>query len=172
MKQLFLTVGVIGVCGALAYYTFTHPGRDRVEQLRAEYESLRDKNEQLEKDNEQRRREIVALRNDPRLAARRARRQAGLARPNELILQFEGEEGADRNLQVELSVGGDGMRVAGEPVALEELDERLQKLREEFSEARLRVDFDDEVGALRRERVIDIVDDSPFSATAAKRLRH
>lgn len=172
MKQLFLTVGVIGVCGALAYYVFTHPGRDRVEQLQAEYESLREQNDQLEKQNEQLRREIVALRNDPRLAERRARRQGGLARPNELILQFEGEESGGRNFQVDLQVDADRMQVAGEPATLENLDERLEGLREEFPEARLHLVFGDGVGALRRERVIDIVDRSPFSPADESRPRN
>jgi len=163
MKQLFLTVGVVGACGALAYYVFTHPARDRVRQLRQEYKSLRSQNDRLERKNERLRREIVALREDPRLAERRVRQRAGLARPNELIVQFEGDDGSESALQIELRVTPESLRVAGESETFDTLGRRLESLREEFPDAQLNVRVEEGVSILRQERVRDLLDDSPYS---------
>src|SRR5690554_2435400 len=90
------------VCGLL-YFVLTNPAVDRLEVLNSELGTLEEQNAALAEKNRRLEREIVALRDDPRLAERRARERVGLARPDELIFQFETPEQA-RRVQVRLRV--------------------------------------------------------------------
>lgn len=163
MKRIAITLSLVAVFSALAYYVMTHPDLERVEKLRREYQSLEEQNDQLAAKNKKLRRQIVALRKDPRLAERRARERSGMARPDELVVQFEGEEESADRLEVELSVGVDGLRLAGEAVEVDRLEGALGEIHADLPEASLTVSFDTEVGPLRKERIIDIVDQSKLA---------
>ena len=163
MKRIAITLSLVAVFSALAYYVMTHPDLERVEKLRREYQSLEKQNDRLAAKNKKLRRQIVALRKDPRLAERRARERSGMARPDELVVQFEdGEESADR-LKVELTVEVDRLRLAGETVEVGKLEGALEEMHRDLPEASLTVTFDTDVGPLRKERVIDIVDQSKLA---------
>lgn len=163
MKRIAITLSLVGVFSALAYYVLTHPDLERVEELREEYESLEEKNDELADKNERLRRRIVALRKDSRLAERQARERSGLARPNELVVKFEDDGDEERTLKVDLTVEPDELRLAGRTVEVDGLGDELEKMHDELPNANLAVTFDKEVGPLRKERVIDIVDKSKLA---------
>lgn len=164
MKRIAITLSLVAAFSALAYYILTHPSQDRVRKLEREFQKLKRQNDELAEENETLRRKIVALRDDPRLAERQARARGGLARPDELIMQFQQNEGSDRQaLQVEMTVGTDQVTVAGEQVSVDRLADRLEQLAGELANAKLTVMFDDAVGPLRKERVIGIVDKSQLA---------
>lgn len=167
MKRIAITLVVVAASCGLAYYVLTHPGIDRVERLESEYQSLKEKNERLARKNERLRKTIVGLRDDPRLAERQARDRAGLARPDEVVVQFAEEEGA-REFEVELDVRPHAIRLASEELGIEELDERLEEMNETLPGAGLTVEIDGEVGPLRRERVLDIVDRSSVASPGVR----
>ena len=163
MKRIAITLSLVAVFSALAYYVLTHPDLERVEELEQEFRKLKRQNDKLAEKNQELRRRIVALREDPRLAERQARARGGLARPDELVVQFEGESSDDQALQVEMTVEPDRITLAGEQLAVDHLAERLETMAGELPAAKLTVKFDDEVGPLRKERVIGIVDESQLA---------
>lgn len=162
MSRIAITLAVVAVFSGLAYYVFTHPDRDRVEKLREQYESLERENDELARSNRQLRQEIVALRKDPRVAERQARQEGGLARPDEIVVQF-GERGERGGLKVTLDVERERMRLAGETVNLEQLRKSIDRLHGELPQAELTVEFASEVGALRREQVRQAVEASELA---------
>ena len=153
---VFMTV----VCG-VAYFVFSHPGIERLDELEREAAQLSAQNEAMAERNQELERQIVALRDDPRIAERRARESAGLARPDELIFQFE-EPDEEVHVRVRLRVEKERMQLAGRPVELEELESTLEVLREEMPHAELTVRVDEEVGPIEKQRVEDIVEASPM----------
>ena len=160
MRLAVMLVFVTVVC-ALVYAIFTHPGVDRLEVLQAELDELQTQNRQLAERNDELERQILALRDDPRLAERRARESVGLARPGELIFQFE-EDDEEVTMHVWLEVDDDELRLAGQPVELADLGEELEGLDTRLPTAALNVEVDDEVGPVERQRVVDIVEASPL----------
>lgn len=162
MRLAALLLFVAAVCG-LGYYVFSHPGLDQLEELEGELAELEAQNEKLADRNAQLEREILALRDDPRLAERRARESVGLARPDELLVQFDEAE-EETSLQMRLDVDPDGLELAGRSVGLGQLAGRLEKLHAQIPHATLRVEFDDEVGPIRRRQIREIVDDAPLNA--------
>ncbi len=160
MRLAAILAFVTVVCG-VAYFVFSHPSLERLDQLEREAGQLATQNEAMADRNAELERQIVALRDDPRLAERRARETAGLARPEELIFQFE-EPDKQVRVRVRLRVSEDGMQLAGRPVELAGLSASLEVLREEMPHAELTVRVDDEVGPIERQRVVDIVEASPM----------
>lgn len=162
MTRVILTVVVVSVVCAIGYYVFTHPNLGQVERLSEELEVLKSQNRELAEQNQALEKRIVALRDDPRLAERRARETVGLARPGEIIFQFE-EPGEVVQVQVRLVVQADKLELAGKAVAPAELGAALAALRNEIRRARLSVIFSKEADAIMRQRVRDIVDASPLA---------
>lgn len=154
----FLTV-VIGV----AYFVFSHPGLDQLERMEHEARQLKAQNEALATRNQELESQILALRDDPRLAERRARETVGLSRPDELIIRFE-EPGEAVRVRVRLRLSSEGVELAGRPVELSALPQALRTLREEMPQAELNVDIADGVGPIERQRVLDIIEASPMGA--------
>lgn len=162
MMRVALTFAVIGLICAAGYYVLSHPNLEQIEHMSAELEALKAQNHELARKNAELEERIVALRDDPRLAERRARETVGLARPDEIIFQFEEPEQA-LTVAVRLSVREDRLELAGRPVELEALGDALEALRREMPTARLTVAFAEDLGAIRRQRVIDIVDQSSLA---------
>ncbi len=160
MRLAIMLVFVTVVCG-LVYFVFTHSSLDRFEELESELSKLEAQNDELATRNDELQRQILALRDDPRLAERRARESAGMARPEELIFQFDdGDE--PTAVQVRLRVSTDSLELAGEPLEITDLEGRLESLAADLPRARLRVGVDDDVGPIERQRVVDIVESSPL----------
>lgn len=165
MRLAVILVFATVVCG-LIYFVVTHPNVERTEELHTELEKLEHQNEKLAEHNEELKRQIVALRDDPRLAERRAREAAGYVRPGELVFQFD-EHDDEQTIRVRLIVDTDEeIELAGRPVKLEELSEQLEAIHHQIPGAKLVVDIDDEVGPVQRQRIIDLVDESPLGETA------
>lgn len=160
MRLAVILIFVSVVCG-LVYFVFSHPGLEQLERLERELRSLEAQNEELAARNEDLEHQILALRDDPRLAERRARESSGLARPNELIFQFEEPDEAVA-VRVRLEVGAERLELAGETVALEALDDELEALQQRMPQAVLEIHVDDEVTPIERQRVVDIVEESPM----------
>jgi cell division protein FtsB len=156
MKRLGLTLVVLAVISAATYYVFTHPNLDRAERLEHEVEKLRVQNDELAEENDQLEKKVVALRDDPRLAERKARETSGLARPNEVVFQFD-QPDEEVEVGVTLTVRADELELAGNTLHIDQLDEGLEALIEDVSNARLSVKFDEEVDALRQQQVRDAV---------------
>ena len=162
MKRLGLTLVVLAVISGMAYYVFTHPNLDRAERLEKDVEKLREQNDELEEKNAQLEKKVVALRDDPRLAERKARETSGLARPNEVVFQFDTPE-EDVEVSVTLQVHTDRLELAGNTLSIDQLEEGLVALMDDVPNARLSVEFDEEVDALRQQQVRDAVADSPLA---------
>jgi cell division protein FtsB len=141
----------------LAYYVWTHPNVDRMRHLKREYERLQRQNDALARQNDQLRRRIEALRGRSRLAERLARQRSGLARPDEMVFQFQGDEGTER-MNVQLQVESDRLVLAGQSVTLEDLEEAIERLRNRWPRMDIQLEFADDVGVLRRSRVRALVD--------------
>ncbi len=163
MRLAVILVFVSVVCG-LVYFIFSHPSLDELERIERELRALETQNQELATENEELERQILALRDDPRLAERRARESVGLARPDELIFQFE-ESTEEMSVRVRLNVASDGLELAGETVEIADLLDGLNGLHEEMPQAVLEVDVDPEVTPIERQRVVDIVEESSISAT-------
>jgi cell division protein FtsB len=162
MKRLGLTLLVLAVISGIAYYVFTHPSLDRAEQLQGEVEKLREQNRQLADKNDRLEKKVVALRDDPRLAERKARESSGLARPGEVVFQFEKPD-EDVEVSVTLEVGVDSLELAGKKLHVDQLADALVALDKDVENARLSVEFAEEVDALRQQRVRDLVAGSPLA---------
>ena len=162
MTRVIVTVIVVTVVCAVGYYVFTHPNLGQVERLGDELEGLKSQNRALEAQNVALEKKIVALRDDPRLAERRARETVGLARPGEIIFQFE-EPSEVVQVQVRLVVQQEKLELAGKKIAPTDLESALIMLRKEISGARLLVVFSKDADAILRQRITDIVDASPLA---------
>ena len=149
----------IGVVVGAIYFVFSHPAQDRLEELEWELEHLRSQNEDLAEENEYLERQILALRDDPRVAERRAREAVGLARPEELIFQFD-EPREETVVQVRLQVSTDHLELAGQVVELQDLAHQLEVLHEQIPQVVLSVTVDEDLGPIERQRIVDIVDES------------
>lgn len=161
MRLAVLLLFVTILCG-VAYYVFSHPNLGQLERLEGELARLSAQNEALARENEALERQIRALREDPRQVERRAREVAGLARPDELIFQFEEPDQAVA-VRVRLKVESEGLEFAGQRIEAAELLAALGALREEMPHATLVVTVDEEVGPIERQRIVDIVDASPMA---------
>lgn len=159
MKRLGLTLLVLMMLSGVAYYVFTHENIERAERLEQEVEKLRQQNRELAAENAQMSRQVVALRDDPRLAERRARADSRLARPGEVIFKF-GEPEEPLQVHVLLAVGADTMQLAGDTLGMEQLLAGLNQLQRDVPHARLQVRFDAGADVLRRQRVRDLVAES------------
>lgn len=152
----FMTV----LCG-VSYYVFSHSALDQLADLEAELAQLKEQNEAMAQRNSTLENQILTLRDEPRLAERRARETVGLSRPDELIFRFE-EPHQEIRVRVRLRVGAEELELAGRPVELSGLGQALGVLREEMPHAELTVQVADEVGPIERQRVVDIVEESPM----------
>lgn len=161
MKHLTLTLIVITLISSIAYYTLTHPNREEVGRLRGELDNLEARNESMRVQNQGLERKILALRDDPRLAERRARESAGLAKPHELIFKFDRPE-APKAVRVLLEVSPKKISLAGRDVPLDKLNKELGVLQENVPNAKLEVRFDEALGPIARQRIQDMLDSSPF----------
>lgn len=162
MKQLTLTLVVLAVISSIAYYTLTHPNRGEVDRLNGELSQLEAQNDSLRDANKELEREVIALREDPRLAERRAREVAGLARPDELIFKFEKPESDALPVEVRLDVKPQKITLAGETVGVSDLPAALELLSERLPDARVEVVYAKPLGAIARQRIEDIVSASPI----------
>lgn len=154
-RALWAIFGVLMIAG-LTYYVMTHPNLDKVDHLQGELKKLQDQNSELAGQNVALEKEIQALRDDPRLAERRAREAAGLARPNEVIYQFE-QPDKPIKVGVKLVVTNDGMELAGKEVMVDDLPDALAELRRQLPGAKVEVDVDEAVDPIRRQRIMDAV---------------
>lgn len=154
-RALWAIFGVLVLAG-LTYYVMTHPSLDRLDHLRDELTKLQAENQKLADQNAQLEQKILALRDDPRLAERRAREAAGLARPGEVIYQFEEPE-EPIQVAVRMLVTTDGVELAGKKVEVDDLKGALAELRRQLPGARIEVDVKDGVDPIRRQRIMDVV---------------
>lgn len=152
-RALWTLLGIILVSG-LTYYVMTHPSLDRARHLSAELDKLKAENQQLRETNENLTLKVEALRDDPRLAERRAREVAGLVRADEIILQFDRPRESSP-IQVDLNVGPDTCTLAGETLRLEDLEGALSELKSQLPGAIVNTHFSEDVDAIRRQQVVD-----------------
>lgn len=160
MRLAVILAFVSVVCG-LVYFVFSHPSLDHLDELEREFVDLQMQNDELAERNANLERQIRALRDDPRLAERRARESVGLARPDELIFQFD-EPDETLAVQVRLNVDTEQIELAGRFIELEELSQQLDALHHEMPQAVLNVHIDEAVTPIERQRVVDIVEQSPM----------
>ncbi|MEZ4458835.1 MAG: septum formation initiator family protein [bacterium] len=162
MKRTLWTIFGLVVLSVLTYYVMTHPNLDRVDHLRGELDKLQAQNNDLAAQNKHLEDTVRALRDDPRLAERRAR-AAGLARPGEVIYQFE-EPDRPVAVQVTLNVKQDAFELAGKTVALKVLDAALAELKTQLPGATLQIEYNDDVDAILKQQVLDAIEASPFGS--------
>lgn len=157
MKRALWAIFGVMVLASVTYFVMTHPNLEKLEHLNGELAKLKSENDKLAEQNAKLETEILALRDDPRLAERRAREAAGLARPNEVIYQFEEPE-APIEVAVKMVVTTDGIELAGKEVALDDLTAALAELRRQLPGARVELDVADGVDPIRRQRIEDVVE--------------
>src|SRR5690554_912369 len=156
MQRLGITLLVLTIFSVTTYYVFTHENIERAEKIEQEVNELRRQNRELEAENKEMARKVVALRDDPRLAERKARANSRLARPDEVIFQF-GQPEETLEVSVLLTVSPDSLRLAGKTILIDQLPEGLEALHEDIPSAKLQVEFDQHVDPLREQRVRDLV---------------
>ncbi len=154
-RALWAIFGVI-VVTSITYFVMTHPNLEKLARLNGELEKLRGQNTALAGQNTKLEEEILALRDDPRLAERRAREDAGLARPGEVIYQFDEPE-KPIEVAVTMNVTTDGIELAGKAVAIDDLADALTELRRQLPGARVEIDVADGVDPIQRQRIEDEV---------------
>ncbi len=157
MKRFLAIAVYLLALGGLAYYVWTHSNIDRMRRLKQEQKRLQTQNDELARRNDQLRRRIEALRQGTRLGERLARQQRGLARPNELVFQFEDDERAD-SMRVQVRVDPETIQLAGRSVSLDDLEGAVADLREQWPNMELQVECTEDVGVLRRSRVRALLD--------------
>jgi cell division protein FtsB len=157
-RALWAIFGVLLFAG-LTYFVMTHPNLEKAERLEKELDKLEAENSKLADQNAELEREIVALRNDPRLAERRARESAGLARPGEVIFQFE-EPQKPIEVDVKMIVSMEKIELAGKEVTVDDLPDALAELRRQLPGARVQIEVDEGVDPIRRQRIKDVVEEA------------
>lgn len=160
MKRALWAIFGVLLIALVSYYVMRHPNLDKIEHLRGELAKLQQENDKLAKENADLEEQIAALRDDPRLAERRARESAGLVRPGEVIYQFE-EPDTPIRVDVKLVVRNGSLELAGKRVAMDELSSALIELKRQVPGAQLDVVMEDDVDPVRRQRVLDLVEASP-----------
>lgn len=168
IKYIALASAFLLVTLSASYFTFTHKDRDEVVRLKAEHERLVAQNDKLSQRNDALKDQIIALRDDPRLAERRARALANLARPHELIFSFE--RPADQvELSVHLKADAEGIVLAGKAVELQSLPEALEQLHVRVPHAKLHVKLSPELDALTRQQIMDALSRSKLKRLGASK---
>lgn len=162
MRRALWTIFGLVILSVLAYGVLTHPNLARVDHLKVELDKLQAQNNELATENRHLEDTVRALRDDPRLAEKRAR-AAGLSRPGEVIYQFE-EPDKPVAVQVNLNVKADAFELAGATVALKDLDGALAELKAQIPGATLNVEYGDDVDAILKQQVLDAIEASPFGA--------
>lgn len=90
-----IPVIILGVAIVLALVSlFGEQGVGRLAELRRSVELQSERNIELEQEVSTIKREIIELKHDDRALEERARRELGMARPNERIYIFEDGEGS------------------------------------------------------------------------------
>ncbi len=165
MKQMFLTFAALVIISSIAYYTLTHSNHGEVERLKGEHAQLEKRNDALRNKTNALEQQVVALRDDPRLAERRARQAGGLAKPHELIYQFEDASKRDVAVEVKLKISPRKLELAGKQVATADLPAALEQLATQVPNAHLEVSYDEALGPIARQRIQDILAASPLAET-------
>ncbi len=167
MKRALWSMFGVVLVSALVYYVMNHPNLDRVDRLSSELQKLEDENRELAEANAELRAEVDALRDDPRLAERRAREVAGMAKADEIVFQFERERGPVP-VNVNLEVAANTCELAGKEVKLAELGPALEELKAQVPGAVVSMKFAEDVDAIRKQEVLDAVAASPVTARQAQ----
>lgn len=154
-RALWSIIGIISVA-SLLYYVLRHENIERATHLQTELSRLEGENQQLSDENVRLQRRILALRDDPRLAERRAREAGRMAKPNEVIYQFDSEKKAE-TIEVLLIISPDRCQLAGKTQDCRTLTAALLKLGTEIPTASLAVSYKEGVDAIERQRVKDAI---------------
>lgn len=157
MKRALWAIFGVLVLVSITYFVMTHPNLEKLEHLNGELQKLKNENSKLADQNAKLEEEILALRDDPRLAERRAREAAGLARPGEVIYQFD-EPDVPIEVAVKMVVTTDAIELAGKEVEIDNLADALVELRRQLPGARVELDVADGVDPIRRQRIADVVE--------------
>ena len=168
MKHMFLTFAALTIIASIAYYTLTHSNHQEVERLQREHSQLEARNEQMRRQNQELEQQVIALRDDPRLAEKRARESGNLAKPHELVYKFEEPDDKNLSMQVKLKVSPSKVELAGQPVPLKDLPVALDRLARQIPDAHLDVIYDDALGPIARQRIQDILAQSPLAPKQPK----
>ena len=166
MKHLFWTSFLGIVIAGLGMFTVTHPNHDESKRLKRELAHIQAQNAELERQNAQLEVQVVALRDDPRLAQRRARAQARLAKPHELIFQFEPDR-APSAVSVTLHAGPGQILLAGKPLRPSEVTPALNQLHKRLPKVTLGVEFDPMLDEIAKQRIRDFVAASTLAGDAS-----
>lgn len=162
MKRALWSIFGVVLISALVYYVMNHPNLDRVEHLSGELQKLEAENREMAKANAELRAKVQALRDDPRLAERRAREVAGMAKADEIVFQFERERGPVP-VNVNLEVTADSCELAGKNVEIADLGDALSELKTQVPGAIVSIQFAEDVDAIRKQEVLDVVAASPVA---------
>lgn len=163
MKHMFLTFAAIAIISSIAYYTVTHNNHKEVDRLQGEHAQLEQHNEVLRGQTVDLEQQVIALRDDPRLAERRARQAGGLAKPHELIYKFEDLSKKDVSVEVKLKISPRKLELAGKQVSTSDLPNSLAQLAQQVPNAHLEVVYDEALGPIARQRIQDIIAASPLA---------
>lgn len=154
MKYVVLAVTAIILSMAAASFTLGHKDRQEAQRLQGELTQLRAKNTHLAGRNKALKRRVVALRDDPRLAERRARESGKLSRPDELVFQFE-STAPTQTVDVGLTVEHDSLKLAGRTIEMNQLDATLMQLKGRLGRVHLNTTWAKDLDPVRRQRVVE-----------------
>ena len=156
MKYIVIVAcaGIVSI--AAASFTFGHDNRSEATRLSKELKQLDAQNTQLKQQNNRLHDRVIALRDDPRLAERRARESGKLARKNELIFQFNDKPTA-QTVAVTLKLKPQKLILAGQPVEPKALKTQLTQLKSRFDVVNLTVEHPSDIDMVRKQQVMDLV---------------
>ena len=166
MKHLLWTSLLLILIAGLGMFTMTHANHDESKRLRKELAYIQAQNAEYERQNAQLGVQVIALRDDPRLAQRRARAQARLAKPHELIFQFEPER-AHSAVSVTLHASPRSISLAGKPLKPSEVTPALNQLHKRLPQVTLGVEFDPMLDEIARQRIRDFIAASTLAKSAS-----
>ncbi|MBM4776080.1 MAG: septum formation initiator family protein [Archangiaceae bacterium] len=89
-RQQVLWASVLIALLLAAASAMAEGGFRRYVRLSQDVKSLKERNQRLSDDNARMRREVEALRDDPRALERAAREELGLVKPGEIVFSLEG----------------------------------------------------------------------------------
>lgn len=170
MQRIGFTLVFVTLVSGLAYFVLTHPSIQKRKKLKREVEQLETKNQKIRHENRQLKRQILALERNSKYREQKARQLSGLVRPGELVLHFDDSESGP-GPTVEVNVADKAIRVAGESVAIDRLGEKLVRLHRDLRAPKLKVTFSAEVDPIRKQRVRDLLENSPHDTVVYKEPR-
>lgn len=158
MKLAIWAMGSVFIFSTIVVWVMTHPNRDRAADMSSELAKLHEQNDDLSSQNKRLTRDVEALRNDPRIIARKAREVGPYVGPNEYVVQFKPAD-TKKPVEVLIRAETDHVSVAGKKLNDEQLKTALATQASEIEGARFVLEHHKEVEQARIDSLRSVVNE-------------